>query len=48
MTWVRTNNGWRKSPLYTFDATPAVSIRVTDSNITLVAANTVDPLLTLL
>ena len=45
--WVRTNNGWRKSPLYTFDATPAVSIRVTDAQYqALVAANTVDPNIT--
>jgi hypothetical protein len=45
--WVRTTNGWRKSPLYTFDATPAVSIRVTDAQYqALVAANTVDPNIT--
>ena len=45
--WVRTSTGWKKSPLYTFDATPAVYIRITQQAYqNLVTTNTVDPNIT--
>ena len=42
--WVRTTAGWKKSPLYAFDQTPSLTIRVTQAEYD--ALGTPDPAIT--